>query len=160
MPLHVYTARIHGCVDPDRFDITRMSGGPSGSPFAPTWEILKPAIAARKRAQNTSMEHGPVLLAEMWATYRTQFLAEMLVSSGRVPRHPEKWERRMQEARARGVTPQPESWAALLAKERVCLVCYCRERAQCHRGVLASEILPALGAVDCGEIESGKGKAA
>ena len=44
------------------------------------------------------------------------------------------------------------AWDALLARESVTLVCYCTDAVQCHRHVLRREILPALGAVDAGEV--------
>lgn len=43
-------------------------------------------------------------------------------------------------------------WDALLAREAVTLVCFCTDPVQCHRHVLRREILPALGAVDAGEV--------
>lgn len=39
----------------------------------------------------------------------------------------------------------------LLAREEVTLLCFCPRRAFCHRSLLADEILPALGAIPCGE---------
>ena len=45
------------------------------------------------------------------------------------------------------------AWDALLARERVTMVCFCTDLVeQCHRHVLRREILPALGAVDGGEV--------
>jgi uncharacterized protein YeaO (DUF488 family) len=43
-----------------------------------------------------------------------------------------------------------EHWDALLAKERVVLVCYCTDHTKCHRVVLAG-ILVKLGATYVGE---------
>ena len=42
------------------------------------------------------------------------------------------------------------AWDALLARERVTLVCYCTDAEHCHRRVLA-RILVKLGATDQGE---------
>ena len=50
MTLTVHTARISSR-DPDRFDITRKSGGEAGRPFAPTWSILSPALEATRNAK-------------------------------------------------------------------------------------------------------------
>jgi uncharacterized protein YeaO (DUF488 family) len=45
-----------------------------------------------------------------------------------------------------------KAWEALLARERVVLTCYCTNHNQCHRTLLRRDILPALGAVNVGEI--------
>jgi uncharacterized protein YeaO (DUF488 family) len=44
-------------------------------------------------------------------------------------------------------------WAALLARPRVVLVCYCTDPNECHRTILARDILPKFGATYVGEIE-------
>jgi hypothetical protein len=45
-----------------------------------------------------------------------------------------------------------QSWATLLARDEVTLLCYCPPSMTfCHRHILAREILPALGARYCGE---------
>ena len=43
-------------------------------------------------------------------------------------------------------------WDALLARQRVVLTCFCTNPEQCHRAILRRDILPALGAVDAGEL--------
>ena len=43
------------------------------------------------------------------------------------------------------------SWDALLARERVVLVCYCTNPQRCHRTILA-RILESLGAINRGEL--------
>lgn len=43
------------------------------------------------------------------------------------------------------------AWEDLLSRERVVLVCYCTDKTQCHRRILA-EILGKLGAIDQGEL--------
>lgn len=43
-------------------------------------------------------------------------------------------------------------WDALLARERVVLTCFCTNPEQCHRAILRRDILPALGAIDAGEL--------
>lgn len=47
---------------------------------------------------------------------------------------------------------EKQVWVNLLALPRVVLLCRCAEAARCHRTVLASQILPKLGAVYRGEI--------
>lgn len=151
MALQVFTSRI-ACRDPDRFDITRKSGGNAGSPFAPSWKILQPALTARREAAGLMRE--AVRLAKLpetavrenewdyareaerleeaaWAAYEPAFIEQMR-RSYRVHRG---------------------AWDELLRRERVVLVCYCPSRERCHRGLLASRILPALGAADRGELE-------
>lgn len=132
--MNVYTARIDSR-DPDRLDVTRLSGK-DGAFLAPSWAILRPAIAARREAQawvkagNEGV--GVSIECAAWDVYEPAYLAEMRTS---YVRH-----------RAR--------WDALLQRERVVLLCFCPMRIHCHRGLLAERILPALGAIDCGEIAS------
>ena len=132
MTLEVWTARISS-KDPDRFDITRKSGDASGIVFAPSWAILRPALAARKQANEEALAglFHDALNTEIdaWAVYVPAFLAEMRASY-KVNRG---------------------TWAALLARPRVVLVCYCTDPRYCHRTVIASGILPKLGAEYRGE---------
>lgn len=65
-PLRVFTAQLSYRGE-DRLDITRKSGGTSGSPFAPSWQILGPALTARAAHR----------LPEHWPTYREAYLQEM-----------------------------------------------------------------------------------
>lgn len=123
--LQVYTSRISSR-DPDRFDITRKSGGKAGSPFAPSWSILMPVISARHQADPHEASE------RAWSAYVPAFLDEM----------------------RRSYIEHRESWEALLDRQRVVLVCYCQNEKRCHRRLLANRILPALGAVDCGEIRA------
>lgn len=118
MTLLAYSARI-SFRDPDRFDITRKSGGKLGAPFAPSWPILRRALDTRRLdPERAWLEYVPAYLVEMRQSFRAQRAA----------------------------------WDALLARGRVVLVCYCTDAEHCHRGILRRRILPALGAVDCGEI--------
>lgn len=55
---------------PDRFDVTRKTGGPAGAPFAPSWGLLNWGLAERAAGRN----------AEAWPTYRERYLEEMRVS--------------------------------------------------------------------------------
>lgn len=115
--LTVRTARI-SYTQPDRLNVTRKSATPEGIIFAPSWDILGPALTARKSGR----------LDEHWPQYVASYTAEM--------------RRSYREHRAR--------WDALLDRERVCLLCYCVDAAQCHRTVLAG-ILVKLGAAYEGE---------
>lgn len=149
--LQVFTAHI-ASRDPDRFDVTRKSGGVAGLPFAPSWHLAFKMVDALVRSIRLmdaakSVAAKPLdmpdrgdewaltmeamrIKQEAWAAYEPAFLAEMRQS--------------FRENRA--------DWDALLARRRVVLVCYCPTRERCHRGLLAERILPALGAKDCGEI--------
>ena len=49
MSLRVKTSRI-GYQGPDALNITRGSGAREGLVWAPSWEILRPALDARRRA--------------------------------------------------------------------------------------------------------------
>jgi len=134
MPLHVYSARIRRDLkDPDLLDVTRMTGQ-AGLFLAPSWEILNPAILARRIAKTERLA-GRLREAEAreraaWETYVPQYRAEMAISFDR-------------------------NWAqldALLARPRVVLECYCEDPERCHRTLLRRELLPPLGAIDCGEL--------
>lgn len=118
MTLRVRTARL-GTRCGDGLNITRMTGADA---FAPSWAILRPALALVKSGR---MDAGG------WADYEARYTAEMRASyrDNRAP------------------------WDALLARESVTLLCYCRiapDRPWCHRRTLA-RILAKLGAVDDGE---------
>jgi hypothetical protein len=139
MSLLVFSSRI-GCKDPDVFDISRMTGGVEGAPFAPSWEILRPALDERKKARMTAMS---ALSEPVWGRYRNLYRLEMRDSYGRLHR---------------------AAWDKLLARERVVLCCYCalpREppdsdgskprELQCHR-ILCAGYLVALGAKYMGEL--------
>ena len=128
MTLHVHSARI-STRDPDRLDITRKSATPEGRIFAPSWTILRPALDARAMAKRAPADEAEAIEAAAWEAYVPAFLEEMRASYRRNRR----------------------AWEALLARERVVLVCYCVDPAHCHRAILRTRILPALGAVDAGE---------
>lgn len=138
--LLVHTARI-SCRDPDRFDITRKSGGTAGVPFAPSWDILQPALDARRRAAKLDrripmLAHEAGHIEEVaWAAYVPAYTEEM----------------RRSYRRHRG------DWDALLMRCRVVLVCYCVDEDRCHRRLLA-KMLEKLGATDGGELASGTGR--
>jgi uncharacterized protein YeaO (DUF488 family) len=131
MTLRVHTARVaYG--GPDRFDVTRGSGGAEGAPFAPSWSILNHALDLFKKAKAFRKDGEEGLAESMeesaWREYSPRYVDEMR-SSYRVNR---------------------AAWTALLARDEVTLVCYCIDGARCHRRLLA-EILVKLGAKDEGE---------
>ena len=151
MTLQVYTARLW-TRDPDKLDITRGSGAAAGAPFAPSWAILRPALAARREAERREEEARRALVycetgddedaclqsgadgamdieAEAWAVYVPAYVEEM-----------------RQSYRA-----HRDAWDALLARPRVVLCCYCVDPARCHRALLA-DILGKLGADVRGEL--------
>lgn len=131
MTLHVLTARI-SYAGPGRLDITRKSGDEWALAFAPTWKILGPAIAGRRRAEGLRRS-DPVLAADIeanaWRSYVPAFLDQM---------------------RRSYATRRPD-WERLLAMPRVVLCCYCVGE-MCHRTLLARDILPRLGATYDGEV--------
>ncbi len=145
MSVQVYTSRISSR-DPDRFDITRKRGGVCGTIFAPSWDILGPAITARREAQaliraadrfggDGSVAEGAAneadeIEARALATYSPAYVAEM-----------------RQSYRANRA-----AWDALLASSRVVLVCYCTDATRCHRMLLAERCLRPMGAEVHGEL--------
>lgn len=127
--LQVSTARI-GTRDPDVLDITRLTGRGDALAFAPSWEILRPAIAA--------MKIGGKQADAAWSTYVPAYIAEMRESYRR----------------------NRAAWDALLARSRVVLCCFCTDAQRCHRTVLGKHVLTALGAFYLGEIETVKAQRA
>ncbi len=133
MSLEVYTARISS-KDPDRLDVTRKSGGLLGAPFAPSWALLNPVLAARKEAQRLTAAGNPDAAIDIergaWADYVPAFLQEMRAS----------------------YVAKPAAWQGLVNRARVVLVCYCTDAERCHRALLARNVLPKLGATYRGEL--------
>lgn len=126
----------------DRLDVTRKSGR-EGLFLAPSWAILRPALDARAEATDllkraTKGEYDPKeahgdaarIEAEMWERYVPAYLAEM----------------------RRSYVEHRGAWEAMLARPRVVLCCYCTDHEHCHRAILRTRILPALGAIDGGEV--------
>lgn len=136
--LRVKNASLRGYVGPGRIDVTRGTGTGAGLAFAPTTDILEPAIEQRHRAAALfkeaeklrgktgslfASEQGVVdaLMAEGWAiedaaweVYKPQFLGEMRISAGMTDQHP-RWRQFEAEAWDRGVRPRRQAWADLLA---------------------------------------------
>jgi uncharacterized protein YeaO (DUF488 family) len=129
-----YTTR-----DPDRLDITRAGCDKAlrarkaapGEFLAPSAGLVFPALEAMKAAQDDAERDA------IWSAYAREYRLEMLTS----------WKNRRRE------------WTALLARERVVLVCFCRDPQRCHR-TLAAGFLARLGADYRGEIEAASTKAA
>jgi hypothetical protein len=140
MSLFVQTARI-SYRGGWRLDVTRKSGT-EGLFLAPSWTILRPALEARKRADAlleetmgldaTARAAADDWISTSWAVYTLAYLAEMRAS-------------------LKANLPQ---WRALFVRHRVVLVCYCTDAERCHRQILRTRVLPALGAVDGGELPS------
>lgn len=138
MTLQVLTARI-GFNDPDVLDITRKSGR-EGLVFAPSWEILRPALRNMKDASemigfarnHLDAWNGESLKRRAWWRYVSEYLSEMRASHRN----------------------HRQTWDALLARPRVVLVCYCTDPEHCHRTLLGAAILPRLGAEYVGELDA------
>lgn len=106
-PLEVWTARVT-YAGADRLDITRRSCAPIGVAFAPSWEILRPVLAAR----TTSSEAK----ALVWELYARAYRLEM----------------------RRSYVERRDDWKAVLDRSSVTFVCFCGQSARCHRSLLAS----------------------
>jgi len=133
MAVEVWTSRISS-KDPDRLDITRESAGLDGIAFAPSWDILRPAHDAR-RENELHLDAGDQLGASLvegdaWQVYVPAFMAEMRAS----------------------YRANRAAWDAMLARQRVVLVCDCTDPDRCHRTLLARDILTKLGATYRGEL--------
>ena len=131
MSLRVYTGRIPqpqrkiaGYDGADALNVSRASGDGFGRIFAPSPALL---AEANKRKRWANGEEADLVTA--WEWYAPRFREEMRASF-------------------RAHRP---AWEALLRREVVTLTCYCGTAHRCHRRILAAEILPKLGAVDCGE---------
>lgn len=145
MSLEVFSAQIHRARrDPNFLDVSRASGT-EGIFLAPSWGILLPVLAVRREAAEMLKKSrvlpgdegfslrmlAEVNLEKSWNAYEVAYIAEM-EQSQRV---------------------NAPAWKALLARPRVVLGCYCAERDQCHTALLRVQILPALGAIDKGELQ-------
>ena len=87
--------------------------------FAPSWDLLLPFVHRRKATGR------PATPAE-WTAYATRYTDEMRASFHRDER----------------------AWRDLLARPRVVLTCFCADAAQCHRTILAHDILPRFATSD------------
>ncbi len=145
VPLQVYTCRVgsRAARDRDLLVITREEADERGLPgvFAPSWAILRPALDARlaqrrgfvagasEAEREAALAEARELELQAWRVYVPAYLEEMRAS---YRGHREEWER-------------------LLARPRVVLACACKAPERCHRTVLATVILPKLGADYYGE---------
>jgi len=120
--LRVRTARVTYS-RPDRLDITRKSAGPDGLPFAPSWSILRPALALLRSGR---------MDASGWAAYVDRYTDEMRASY------------RDNHAAWSALLARP---AVVL----VCYCSITPARPWCHRRVLAG-LLAKCGARDDGEV--------
>lgn len=132
MTLEVFTAKLGYRDSNDWLDITRgqltneTPGGHLGIglAFAPSLALLRHYLKARTESADN------VLPDDVWGRYTQSYLVEM--------RESYKHKRRC--------------WDELLARDRVVLLCFCKDpEIQCHRHVLARQILPTLGAKFCTE---------
>lgn len=156
----IYTARV-GYVGLDALDISRKSSRGVGTAFAPSWDILRPALDARAAFEGArdAVAHAEKLVGEgelspgcasvewfalevaerewrdAWARYVEDFTAEMRRSYVRLR----------------------DDWNALLVCPLVTLCCYCTDPAHCHRTLLARDIFPKLGCTYGGERPSQRG---
>ncbi|XXX79229.1 hypothetical protein WMF30_10685 [Sorangium sp. So ce134] len=115
-------------------------------------------VEARERHAAALAEEAEQIERDLWSWYAPRYKAEARVSYG-LARGTPAWARQPPDARAlaeeaweRGARPHPEAWRRLLAREHVVACCFCADPARCHRAILRAEILPALGAVDGGEV--------
>lgn len=115
-------------------------------------------VEARELRAAALAEEAEQIEAETWAWYETRFIAEARVVYGLSPRTP-TWARQSpadralaEEAWSRGVRPNKTAYERLLKRSLLVVVCYCTDAARCHRALLRGRILPALGAVDGGEL--------
>lgn len=140
----VRTARV-SFRGPDRLDITRGTGSGDGLAFAPSWPLLRGALAARRAhasathdALSLPSDHEREDAVEMarlrwdaaWLSYRAAYIEEMRAS----------------------YRAHRGAWDRLLSRESVTLVCYCTDATRCHRAILGGVILPRLGAPYLGEV--------
>jgi hypothetical protein len=132
MTLQVFTARMGYKADTDWLDITRGGnakreelGGHRGmgKAFVPSEALLRHYLRLRSSAEADLSEYD-------WQRYVVSYTEEMRDSYVR----------------------QRASWVALLALPRVVAICFCSNHLQCHRTILAQQILPKLGATYAGEI--------
>lgn len=147
MTLRIFTGPM-AYRGPDRFDITRKSGGTEGRVFAPSWRILAPALDARRQAiemvrkANGIDPNSPYSGQQLEKIRSDAWLIEAAAWKEYVPLY--------QTEMAESQRLRTDAWQALLARDEVTLVCYCSARGNCHRGLLA-KMLAELGATDCGE---------
>lgn len=145
-----------------------------GLAFAPTEALLRPAIAARREAEEElaradrvsgylreeAEKRALAIEQRAWDRYRPRYLAGMRISSGLPRPEDARWGGLWDEAWALGFRPMPEAWWALPglaagAGGMVTFTCFCGERwrtlGHCH-AILLCEVLAKLGAENLGEV--------
>lgn len=98
---------------PDRLDVTVKGNDPFGKNFAPPGELLRAYLRLRMQ------QPGKVLPEKDWLTYAKAY----------------------KEALRERYRQNPLVFRELLQWPEVTLVCYCHHPVQCHRHVLAAEVL-------------------
>lgn len=139
MTLVLHTANINRYEGPDAFDITRMTGGERGDPFAPSSRILGQAKAAQEQAaklraqaadlfagtaqdRKRALDEAEDIDARAWRTYVPAFVDEMRDS----------------------LRNKERAWKALVSfSDRLVLCCYCENQMRCHRGLLVELLVRA-----------------
>jgi hypothetical protein len=124
MPLHVHTAQIRYVFAgmPDALDVTRVGN----------WKL-----------QNQGKPTPGVIFAPSWELFNDCKTREVSEA--------EYTERFLQEQRISART-QWTMWKAILVLPRIVLCCYEPFPQFCHRHIVRERILPAFGAIDCGEV--------
>jgi hypothetical protein len=142
VPLIVHTARLSPALRGRAgvLDVTRKSGSPLGKVFAPSWEILRPALDLRAQIKAAAIRGLEMIELETeyrraWERYIAAYTEEMRQSYRRNRR----------------------AWEGLLTLPEQTLACYCSPDAdgqlRCHR-VLLAWMLVKLGATYAGELLS------
>ena len=103
-------------------DVTRKSGK-EGLIWAPSWQILKPALKAFKQA--TTAEQREHAFADYAAVYRNEMARSCVARR-------DQWQKLL-----RWEYPSLE-----LEREHLTLQCYCIDAKYCHRTLLGRDILP------------------
>ncbi len=132
----IYTARVTYS-GPGKVDVSRKSAESWATAFAPSWNILRPALASRRESESllrictsATDREAYQIESDAWERYVPAFMAEMRTS--------------YRNRRA--------DWDRLLSMQEATLCCYCNRVADehCHRFLLA-KILESLGATYAGE---------
>lgn len=157
MSLQVFTARIGRWMkgEPDAIDITRKSARPEWLFLAPLWATLGPVLELRRRAdaieknayELTDARLGRAAMPEEGAPHLMFAESEAMMYAAWAEYVPAF----MSEMRASWKEHRP-MWDVLLSRQRVILCCYCSDAEHCHRTILRRDILPKLGAINCGEM--------
>lgn len=146
MPLLVHTCRLRTRAARahahELLDVTRETADAEGQSgvWSPSWAILQPVLEERRMQRRwffgpdreAALEEARARELEAWRAYVPAYLAEMRAS----------------------YRAHRDAWDRLLARERVVLACHCQAPERCHRTVLATRILPRLGAEYRGEYRS------